>query len=255
MTVPVEVLDRAVSLAPTGGETRLGIIVPFDFVLDREYWAYAADDVTLLLTRTPMVEGPVGISFAEEVGDDEVVAAAVRDLAPCTPAVTVYGCTSGSFVGGVAGEARLRKRMEQAGATRALTTSGALIEALAACDARRVAVGTPYDAALSRRLVTFLEEAGCEPVSLACLGLGADIERVDHDTVVELTMAASRSSADAVFLSCTNLRTAGFLDELEERAGRPVLSANEVTMWAALRAADALPADLDPRLYGHTLGR
>jgi len=244
-----------VSLRRLGAEVRIGIVVPFDFALDREYWAYAGDDVTLALTRTPFVSGPVSVAFAEDVGDEEVVARSVGDLAACAPAVTVYACTSGSFVGGVAGEARLRTRMEQAGAVHALTTSGALVEALQACGAHRVAVGTPYDAPLSRRLVSFLEQAGFEPVSLACLGLGGDIERVDHDTVVALTQAASRTPADVVFLSCTNLRTVGFLDELEDRAGRPVLSANEVTMWAALRAAAALPAALDPALYGHTLGR
>jgi maleate isomerase len=79
--------------------------------------------------------------------------------------VIAYACTSGSFVGGVEGEQRLREAMLRAGAQAAVTTSGALVEALRALDVRRVAVGTPYVEAIGRRLVPFLERAGFEPVS------------------------------------------------------------------------------------------
>lgn len=258
MTVPqlhAEVLTEPVVLEPHL-PVRIGVVAPFDFALDREYWSFVPPDVDLLVTRTPVVEKPVGVEFAEDIGDPAPIRAAVRDLVTCDPEVVAYACTSASFVGGVAGEAALCRHMEEAGARRAVTTSGALVAALTACGARRVGLGTPYDAALGERLGAFLAEAGFEPVSLACLGLTADIERVGPASVFALTEAAAHDDADAVFLSCTNLRTAGLIAELERRAGqRPVLTANQVTMWAALRAAGALPADANPEFFGTVLSR
>jgi maleate isomerase len=218
-------------------EIGIGIVAPFDLVLDREYWQWVPETVSLHITRTPNLELPVGAELATAVGDADVVARATRDLAGAEPEVTVYACTSGSFIGGLAGEKRLRKVMEKAGGTQALTTSGALLWALEALDARRVAVGTPYDGEVTAKLSEFLAEAGYETTSNAYLGLTGDIFRVSHKTVRDLAVAADRPGADAVFLSCTNLRTFGVLPEIERELEKPVLSANQVTMWAALRAA------------------
>lgn len=218
-------------------EVGIGIIAPFDLVLDREYWQWVPENVSVHITRTPIRELPMGARFAAAVSDAEVVAQATRDLVIAMPEVTAYACTSGSFIQGVDGEARLRRVMEQAGAKRALTTSGALLQALEALDAQRVAVGTPYDGEVTDKLSEFLAEAGYETTSNAFLGLTGDIFRVSHATVRDLAIAADRPEADVVFLSCTNLRTFGALAEMEEELKKPVLSANQVTVWAALRAA------------------
>jgi maleate isomerase len=55
--------------------------------------------------------------------------------------------------------------------------------------------------------------------------------------------------ADVVFASCTNLRTFEVIVEAEVELHRPVLSANQVTIWSCLRAADLpLPA-IDQALF------
>ena len=43
------------------------------------------------------------------------------------------------------------------------------------------------------------------------------------------------SGCEAVFVSCTNLPTYDVIAPLEAELGMPVLTANQVTMWAALR--------------------
>ncbi|MGH3088432.1 MAG: maleate cis-trans isomerase family protein [Rubrobacteraceae bacterium] len=232
----VDLTGRAV-LDDFTEEVGIGIITPFDLVLDREYWRWLPENASLHITRTPTVELPVGIEFVSLISQAAVIMRAVRDLAIASPEVIAYACASGSFVEGLAGEARLRAAMEEAGAKRAVTTSGALLEALQALDAKRVAVGTPYDGEVTERLSRFLAEAGRDTVSNAFLGLTGDIFRVSADSVRALAIAVDRPEADAVFLSCTNLRTFRVLPELEKELGKPVLSANQVTMWAALRAA------------------
>lgn len=233
--IEVDLTGEAV-LEDRTGEIGIGIIAPFDLVLDREYWQWVPENVSIHLTRTPHLEIPVGAELASVVSEDKVVAQATRDLAIAMPEVTVYACTSGSFIDGSGGEKRLREVMERAGAKRAVTTSGALLEALEALRARRVAVGSPYDSEVTASLRDYLAESGYEISSSAFLGLTGDIFKVSRETVWDLAVAADRPEADAVFLSCTNLRTFGILDGLERELGKPVLSANQVTMWAALRA-------------------
>ncbi len=219
--------------------TGIGLIAPFDFVLDREYWEWIPANVSLHVTRSPFLDQQVGVAMAEQVSEDEVLTTAAQALTIANPAVTVFACTSGSFVHGLAGERRCRQAILAGGARRALTTSGALVEALTALAIKRLAVVTPYDAATTMRLIEFLGEAGFRTTSCAFLGLKDDIFRVSPGTVDRLVRAADGGDAEAIFISCTNLWTREVISALEHELGKAVLSANQVTVWAALRAVGA----------------
>jgi maleate isomerase len=226
------------------------MVTPFDLALDRELWRWAPDDVSLHITRTPHVSGPVSLELAEAVSDVTAVSRGTRDVMYAGPLVVAYACTSGSFVQGVAGERHLADAMRAAGAPVAVTTSGALLEALAALGVQRVAVATPYVANLTARLHDFLAEAGLATVSSADLGLDANIWKVPYETTAQLVREADSPEADAVFVSCTNLPTYDLIAPLENELGKPVLTANQVTMWAALRVAGAPAVGPGQRLLG-----
>jgi maleate isomerase len=229
--------------------TGIGLIAPFDFVLDREYWEWIPANVSLHVTRTPFLDQQVGVAMAEQVSEDEVLTAAARELTIANPAVTVFACTSGSFVHGLAGERRCRQAILAGGARRALTTSGALVEALTALAIKHIAVVTPYDAPTTSRLIEFLDEAGFGTTSCAFLGLKDDIFRVSSSTVDRLVRAADSGDAEAIFISCTNLSTREVISALEHDLGKAVLSANEVTIWAALKAAGIKVEGAGQRLF------
>jgi maleate isomerase len=91
-----------------------------------------------------------------------------------------------------------------------------------------------------------------EPVTSAYLGLTGNIPQVSPDTVRDLARAASADGIEALFLSCTNLPTADVLAELEAELGVPVLSANLVSVWSALRSLDALDAGRPEQLFRRT---
>lgn len=230
--------------APPG----IGVVAPFDLALDRELWRWTPEPVSLYLTRTPHVEGAVSVELAHALADPDAIARACRDVSIPTPEVTAYLCTSASFVAGAAGEARLRAAMEAGGVRHAITTSGALLDAARALGVRRLAVGTPYDAALTQRLVDFLAEAGIATTSSRHLGLSADIWRLGADAVRELARTLPLDGADVVFLACTNLPTYAVIPALEAELGVPVLSANLVTLWAALRRLGRVPDGRPERL-------
>ncbi|MFH9870851.1 decarboxylase [Streptomyces lydicus] len=229
----------------------VGVVAPFDFALDRELWRWVPDDVSLHLTRTPFVPVEVSLDLARLVSEHETLDAAVQALCAVSPQVICYACTSGSFVGGVAGERAMCAAMVQAGEVPSLTTSGALIEALREIGARRIAVVTPYTKSVTDSLEDYLGEAGITVTGRAYLGLTRHIWKVPYRDVVDMARAAVVGAADALFISCTNLPTYDVIPQLEAELRMPVLSANQVTMWAALReigvtAVGPYQALLDP---------
>ncbi|MGH8861787.1 MAG: maleate cis-trans isomerase family protein, partial [Jatrophihabitantaceae bacterium] len=179
--------------------------------------------------------------MAEHVADLEAVTDGVQDLQAANPASYGYACTSGSFVNGRAGEAHLVEAMRAAGAPAAVTTSGALLSALAQGGATRVSVATPYDAAVTARLEAFLDEAGIQVAGRAHLGLETGIASVPYARTAQLVMAADDDTADAVVVSCTNLPTYDLIAPMERLLGKPVITANEATMWAVLATVGRRP--------------
>lgn len=214
----------------------IGIVVPHDMALDRELWRWAPDDVSLFLTRTRRSTRKVTAEMVAAISESGLVADATVDLLSTESLVYAYACTSGSFIRGVAGERALAQAMVTAGAPAAVTTSGALLEGLVHLSVTRVAVATPYTESLATGLGEFLEEAGVGLVASAHLGLSGDIWRVPYETTAELVRRADRPEAEAVCVSCTNLPTYDLIAPLEAELKKPVLTANQVTMWASLKA-------------------
>jgi maleate isomerase len=227
----------------------VGVIVPYDFALDREIWRWAAAEADLFVTRTRHYPLSVDVELAEQLSTDEALRVGTRDVLAVEPDVVLYLCTSGSFVRGVEGERRMREVMAAAGAPVAVTTSGALLDGLRHLGVHDVAVASPYLPSLGAHLDAFLRAAGFGVVSHHRLGLDRHIWRVPRSAVRDLVLAADRDAAEAVFISCTNLPTYDVIAELEAVLGKPVLSANQVSLWSALRHAGATPPDTSQILF------
>ena len=215
----------------------IGVVIPHDFALDRELWRWVPTQVSLHLTRTPYQDIPVSVAQAMAIGDRETVARCTRDLLVVEPAAVAYGCTSGSFIRGLAGEAALVAGMVEAGAPIAVTTSGAVTAAAHALGVKKMAVVTPYDEAVGARLRVYLNEAGVEVTAHTDMCLTGRIWTVPYEVTADLARRTAQVGGDAVFLSCTNLRTYDLIAPLEQELAIPVLTANQVTMWAVLAAA------------------
>ncbi|ASF06124.1 MULTISPECIES: maleate cis-trans isomerase family protein [Nocardia] len=212
----------------------IGIIAPFDLALERELWRWAPMEVSLHLARTPYEPVPVSLAMAELVSNPAHLTTATRDVLHVEPEVVAYLCTSGSFIKGLEYERSLRETICAAGALDAVTTSGALLEAIRHLDITRLSVLTPYDEVLTGKLHEFLGEAGCTVIRSDHLGLGGGIWKVNYRTIAERIVGANDPQAQAIFVSCTNLPTYDVIEPLEQALGKPVLTANQLTMWACL---------------------
>ncbi len=212
----------------------VGIIAPFDLALERELWRWAPLEVSLHLARTPYEPVPVSLEMAELVSERRHLVTATRDVLHVEPEVVAYLCTSGSFIKGIGYEKTLCDAICEAGAPCAVTTSGALLEALHDLELTRISVITPYDEQLTKLLHSFLAEAGTEVVRSTHLGLGGGIWKVNYRTIAERIIAADSPDSEAIFVSCTNLPTYDLIAPLERELGKPVLTANQLTIWACL---------------------
>lgn len=212
-------------------------MTPYDFALDRELWRWVPDDVSLYVTRLRYAPLPVTVDMAVHVSDADNVVAGAANVLAVSPLVTAYACTAGSFVKGMAGEAALVAAMQAAGAPAAVTTSGSMLAALRHLGVHRVATVTPYTADLTIGLTSYLMEAGLEVVATSGLGLTSNIWAVPYEETAELVRSTDVPDAEAVVISCTNLPTYDLIARLEAELSKPVVTANQVTMWAALRVA------------------
>jgi maleate isomerase len=234
----------------TATTASIGMILPFDSALDREFWQYVPDSVDLFLTRTPHVAGPLGVPLMAAVSEPASILSAAADMAVALdPDVVVYACTSGSFLRGLDACRQLRADIEAAGCRRGGSTSEFVLDALELLGAGRVAVAAPYDDEMTGLLLDFLREAGHDPVSFANLGMTGDPKTVDPQRVLGLARAADSPTAEALILSCTNLRTFELVPMLESELGKPVLTSNQVSVWGALVHAGAPMPEIDHALF------
>jgi maleate isomerase len=146
-----------------------------------------------------------------------------------------YSCTSASVVmGDDAIEAAIREA--KPGVT-VVTPPLAARRGLDALGVRRIAVLTPYTVETSRPMAGYFADHGYDIACFTCLGLDDDREmaRITPDSIVAAAEAAMTPDAEALFISCTALRAAGVVAEIERRIGKPVVTSNLATVWMALR--------------------
>jgi maleate cis-trans isomerase len=194
----------------------------------------------LPLVHTLMREDAHRVDALLDIGGDDVLADGVRTLGASLDSV-VWACTSGSFVFGWDGATAQVEALGAVAGVPASSTSFAFVDACARLGVSRVAVGATYPDDVAERFVAFLGVAGIEVLSLSAKGIitAAEVGTLPRETVLEFAAAADHPDAQAVLLPDTALHTIGLLDALDARLGKPVLTANQVSIWQGLRLAGA----------------
>lgn len=217
---------------------KLGLItLQADRTIEDDARRLVPRDVSLLVSRVPSGAEVTTDTLAAMEGA-LTGAAALFPVGHAFDAVG-YACTSGTAQIGadvVAGRVR--------DGTQAGTVSDPVTALIAACDAlsvRRIAILSPYVRSVSDQLHTVLEMAGIQTPTFASFDEAneAAVAGIDAPSIMgaSLEMMESGGDVDAVFLSCTNLRTLDVIAPLEDRLGLPVLSSNLVLIWHMLRLA------------------
>jgi maleate isomerase len=120
-----------------------------------------------------------------------------------------------------------------------VSSAGALLDGLRALGATRIAMVTPYEKPLTRKVAAYIEAGGVEVHDALSL------EVADNQAVAALDPADLRehwrkldlSGCDALVLSaCVQMPSLASIDPVEQECGLPVLSAATATTFAMLDA-------------------
>ena len=217
-----------------GWRGRIGLLVPsVNTVVEPEGCALLPDGFSVFATRMRNsrsdADDMAQMCAHVDRGVDELLSARVDAIA--------FACTAGSFFEGADGEEALRERLRGGSDIAAVTTAGAVAGGLRALGAQRVAMVTPYIPELNNLEVTFLRDWGFDVVSQAGMGIltAFDIGVVPLEETYRFAREHVAPDADALFISCTNLRTLDVIQALEEDLGMPVVTSNQATYWQCLR--------------------
>lgn len=220
-----------------GPAGRIGAVVPANnAVLEPEFWSALPPGTALYATRilargdlTPDAVRAMEVHFDRAV---EELAATGVDVILLADMVTSFIMEPGW---------NDRRTASVAAATGAACASAwsAMRDALAALGVRRIALGTPYPAAVHALAPAFFAAEGLTLVSDATLDILAmrDVPEVRPDRLAAFVAGLARQGAEAVVLLATDLPSFCALPALEAACGVPVVSSNQALLWRALRLA------------------
>ncbi|MQA08212.1 MAG: maleate cis-trans isomerase [Pseudonocardiaceae bacterium] len=179
-----------------------------------------------------------------DLGSPEKLAEGSRKLSAHHPAAVVWACTSGSFVYGWQGAREQVEGLATAARVPASSTSFAFVRAAQALGLRRVAVAASYPDEVAKLFTRFLADGGIEVVKFSSAGIdtASEVGQLSEEAVLELAAANDDPNAEALLIPDTAMRTIGLVDRMEEHLGKPVLTANQVTVWEGLRLAGVEPS-------------
>jgi maleate isomerase len=166
--------------------------------------------------------------------------------------VVAYACTSGATLIGHDRVAEIISSVHPG-----CPNTNPITAVLAAGDhlgVRRLGLITPYVPDVSSAMQRLLEKNGLEITAFASFEQSKEavVARISPQSVLEaICRVGCNDNVEAVFVSCTNLRTFEILDAAEARMGKPVISSNAALAWHMRRLAElGPPQDAPGRLLG-----
>ena len=210
-------------------------------VLEPETVAMAAafaDRLSIHFARVGVTHISTSSRSSDQFGFDGLLAAA-QLLADTRPNAIIWNGTAASWLG-LARDNDLAGRMAEATGIVSATTMLFYKAAFAALGTRRLALVTPYTAAIQARIIENLGEIGLTIVTerhLEDSGNFSYAEYSDAFVAGEIRESIHATRPDAVAVLCTNYRGAQAAAEIEAETGVPVLDSVAVTLWGALALA------------------
>ncbi len=232
---------------------RLGVIIPSsNTTVEYEFSrALHGSGVSLHVARIPLKDVTIEGLETMEKGNQ----AAAELLKDANVDLVAFACTSGSLFKGIGYDVLIAKRISEVAGCPAVTTSGAVVEALKTLEIHKLGLATPYIKEVTDREIEFLQKSGFEIVSLQSLNIVENLKigRLTPNDAAALAESADSSVADAVFISCTNFRTFEAIPLLESQLAKPVVSSNSTTLWTSLKTMGIEIQTNLGKLFNHSL--
>lgn len=163
----------------------------------------------------------------------------VDDILPDMPlTVVAYGCTSASMeIGEHKVFELIRKARPDVACTTPVTAASAALNSFAV---KRIALVTPYRQDINKHLREHFEQQGYDVVAMGSFNEDDDrrVGRISPESVKAAAIElGSAKDVEAVFISCTAIRFAAIVKEVEQTLNKPATSSNHAMAWHCLRLA------------------
>lgn len=197
-------------------------------------WPEGAEDLTVLDTEQTY-------AAVRELGSDSHLEQVIPALRGFDAAI--FAVTSASFLHGKHGVEHQLHTLRRLTGLPTVSTTSAFQQAVRYLGLTRVALASVYHPAASDHFIDRLAEVGTTTVSRVDIDASSDRELAawSSDRIASLVRSCVRADAEAVLLPETALHTATLADLLDAAASRPVITATQVSIWAAYEAIAQQP--------------
>jgi maleate isomerase len=220
---------------------KIGVLVPFTNTnLEPDMMALCPRDCTLHFARMG------GYDVDEIPGADQMAGLGASDISEplrllcgVRPAAILYGCTSATLTHGPEFDRDLAAKIKALSGAVSITAAGALVAGIHALGVKRVGFSSPYLGEINDQAVAFLAENGIETVKRADIGreLGNYGQgELTPDEVAQLALQADCPAAEAIVLSCTDMRAVEAVASIEDALGKAVVTSNQAMVFGLMRA-------------------
>ena len=221
-------IDR---VAPGG---RIGLIaLATDFNSEQELRRFFPCDVEIFTNRV-LNANPLTIENLRNMVSD-ISRAAGAILPGLKLDAMIYGCTSGTVVNG----AKKIEKLIQKSCPNVLVTNPltAVLTALNALNIKRISILTPYIEEVNLAMLDSIKEHGLEVINISGLNFDDDIDitGIPAQDIIQYAVQSMDDNAEALFISCTALRTSGVISQIEKIINKPVITSNQALAWHSLQ--------------------
>ena len=234
MTIPIHLADGPLGYEACAIEKRVGLILlATDHITEADFARLVTAESTGVFSTRIVYANPVTVENLRALAPRLTEAAALI-LPDEKLDVVCFSCTAASVEIGDDVIAAAIQRAKPG--VPVVTLTIASVAGLRALSARRISLLTPYTTKTSELIADYFAAKDFSIESVTCLGLDDDrqIAQLSRDTKIEKAVAAMSRAADALFISCTALRSASVVAKIEARIGRPVITSNQASAWACL---------------------
>ncbi|WP_233871265.1 maleate cis-trans isomerase family protein [Paraburkholderia adhaesiva] len=219
---------------------RVGMVVPsLNTIAEDDFFLFCPEEVSYHVHRIRLRKEGGRVTMESllrawlEAGEESEY---LKDL---SPDAVVFNCTGASVANGPHGDALLARRMTERLGLPATNTMVAIKEALTALSAKRLLHVCPFADEFARSERESLEASGHTVARTVSLGFtdAKEAALMTPQQIAGIVREQIGTDIGAVLLSCANVRAFEAADGLESALGMPVVTSNQATLWAVLRAA------------------
>jgi maleate isomerase len=230
-----------------GWRAKFGVLAPStNTIVEPDFYRMSVPGVTAHFSRIHIRDQNLGSDAAMEALLEQVreeISHAVARVMTAEPDYLVMGMSSETFWGGMQGNRRFIKEIqEMSGGLGVATGAEACERALKLFGVKRLGVVTPYQPVGDENVKRFLNDIGFDVVKMQGLRCptAVSIAHVREDELRQALLTVNSGEVEALVQVGTNLSMVRLADEAERWLSKPVIAINAAIWWMALRDNDIM---------------